>query len=90
MIITKRVIFSGTVQHVFFRDFVKTNADTLGVKGYVKNTNSGEVEAVFEGEKNTINKLIDMCRKGPKTAHVENVKIEDIPVKSHKNFDISY
>ena len=49
-VVAKLVTFSSFVQNVSFRDFVKTSADEFGVKGYVKNIDNGEVEAVFEGE----------------------------------------
>lgn len=90
IMVAKKIIFSGRVQGVFFRAFVKKQADTLGVKGYVKNMDDGTVEAVFEGEKNAVDKLIEICRKGTTSAHIENVKIEAVSVKPHQNFDIAY
>ncbi len=89
-IIAKKIVFSGRVQHVFFRDFVKTNAEKLGVKGYIKNLGNDDVEAIFEEEEKTVDKLTEKCRKGPRAAHVESVKIEAIPVKPYINFTIEY
>lgn len=89
-VIAKQIVFSGFVQGVFFRDFVKSNADKFGVKGYVKNLSDGTVEAILEEEEKTIDKLIEKCRKGTKAARVESVKIENIPVKPYVNFEIEY
>lgn len=89
-VVAKKVIFSGFVLGVFFRDFVKSNADKLSIKGYVKNLPDGAVEAVFEEEEKTIDKLIEKCRKGTKAARVESIKIENIPVKPYVNFEIEY
>jgi acylphosphatase len=88
--VAKRITFAGTVQGVFFRDFVKTNADELRVKGYVKNMEDGTVEAVFEGEEGKIDKLIEKCKKEPRVARVDKVRIEEAPIKSHKSFKIDY
>jgi acylphosphatase len=87
-IIAKKVIISGIVQHVFFRDFVKKNADKLKTKGYVKNLENGEVEAIFENDEETINKLIEKCQKGPRKARVENISINEVPVKNYVEFTI--
>lgn len=45
-----RVLIKGIVQGVSFRKFTKKEADRIGVKGYVRNTHDGHVEAFFEGE----------------------------------------
>lgn len=87
-IIAKKVVFSGIVQHVFFRDFIKTNADKLGIKGYAKNMESGEVEAVFENDEKTIDKLIEKCKKGPRKARVEKITETNVVVENYDNFTI--
>ena len=68
-----RVFVSGAVQGVFFRSFVRSNANLLGVRGWAKNTKVGKVEALFEGEKENVDKVIELCRKGPPGAMVEKV-----------------
>ncbi|MEM7825122.1 MAG: acylphosphatase [Candidatus Aenigmatarchaeota archaeon] len=81
----------GRVQGVFFRYNTKKVADKLGVKGWVKNNSDGTVEAVFEGEKNSVDKIIDWCKKGPMGARVERVDIEEEKnQKEFKKFSIIY
>ncbi len=83
------VYISGKVQGVFFRSFIKEQADKLSITGLTKNTADNKVEAIFEGETRTINKLIDLCRQGPKFAKVEDVKIVEEPYKEEfTNFTI--
>ena len=87
----KRVhlIISGHVQKIFFRSFIKENADKLGIKGYVKNLPSGEVEAVCEGQKESIDAMVRVCKKGHKLAVVENIEIkEEKPTKEFTSFTI--
>lgn len=87
-IVGKKIIISGVVQHVFFRDFIKKNADKLHVKGYAKNLERGEVEAILENDEKTIEKMINLCRKGPRKAKVENIIIKEVAVKPYQEFSV--
>lgn len=69
------LFISGNVHGVFFRSFIKQHADTLAITGFVCNTPDFKVEAVAEGESRALNKLIDLCKKGPKFAVVEDVRV---------------
>jgi len=69
------VFVSGRVQGVFFRAETKYEADKRKVNGWVRNLPDGTVEAVFEGEKDSTNELIEFCKKGPPRARVENIKV---------------
>lgn len=68
-----RVIVTGRVQGVFFRYGVREMANQLGVFGWVKNRWDGAVEALFEGDQDRVNEMIDWCHKGPPDAHVQRV-----------------
>lgn len=72
-----RVLISGLVQGVFFRDETKKKADEIGVFGYVKNLNNGKVEAVFEGNKEKLDKIISYCHNGPEAAIIDKVEIKE-------------
>jgi acylphosphatase len=72
-----RVVISGRVQGVFFRDTTRRRAQQRGVSGWVRNCPDGSVEAVFEGEREDVEGLIDFCRVGPRGAHVERVETHD-------------
>lgn len=84
-------IVSGIVQGVFFRSFVKKEAEILKLKGFVRNLDDGTVEVVAEGNKNLLLKFIERLKTGPNGARVDGVKIEWQNVKSEfKNFDILF
>jgi len=70
-----RVIMSGFVQGVGFRHFVKSQAVKLNLKGWVRNMSGGEVEAIFQGDKENIEKMIELCKKGPFLSEVKDIKI---------------
>lgn len=69
------VIVSGRVQGVFFRAATKKEADRLGVKGWARNLPDGSVEAVFEGEEDVVNMLVDFVKHGSPRAKVSNVDL---------------
>jgi len=70
------VIVSGFVQGVSYRFYTRIKARNLGLRGWVRNLDSGEVEAVFEGEEEKVKQMIEWCKKGPNFAKVNNVKVE--------------
>ena len=71
------LFISGAVQGVFFRDSAKQVAQSMGITGYVRNMQDGRVELVAEGEKGSIDRLVQWCRKGPPSAIVVSVDIEN-------------
>lgn len=85
---TVKLLISGRVQGVYFRAFIKENADRLGLKGYAKNLNDRRVEAVFQGNPAEVNEIIELCKKGPDMSHVENIEIVKIKFEDYTRFDI--
>jgi len=65
----------GFVQGVGFRYSVERAARSRGVAGWVRNQPDGTVEAVFEGEPEDVESLVDFCRAGPRGARVERVDV---------------
>ncbi len=70
-----RVLVSGAVQGVFYRSWTEKTAQELGIKGWVRNLPDGRVEALFEGEKSKVEKMVSLCRKGPPHARVDRVDV---------------
>jgi len=84
-------IVSGRVQGVSFRVFTVQVASSLGLKGFVRNTNGDCVEVVAEGKKEPLEKLLAELQKGPPLSRVDKV---DVVWKQSTNefgkFQISY
>jgi acylphosphatase len=70
------VIISGRVQGVFFRVETKRAADGFGVFGWVKNLRNGNVEALFEGDRDRVDAMLEWCKEGPAHAQVSDVKLD--------------
>lgn len=78
-----RIIISGFVQGVAFRQFIKNTAEKLSLTGWVRNTPNNKVEALFEGEEENIEKAIEKCKKGPFLSEVQNIEVEWIENEEH-------
>lgn len=76
MDIRAHVFISGRVQGVFYRASTKNMAEQLGLKGWVRNTSDGRVEALFEGDETTVKDMISWCHKGPRSAEVSDVTVD--------------
>jgi acylphosphatase len=84
----RRVIVSGRVQGVFFRDSVHRRAEAGGVTGWVRNTPDGTVEAVFEGDPAVVDELVDFCRRGPSRAEVTSVQVVEEEPEGLSGFQV--
>jgi len=69
------VFVLGKVQGVFFRSSTRDKAEELSLSGWVRNLDDGRVEAVFEGEKETVDKMVEWCKAGPENAKVTKVEV---------------
>lgn len=67
----------GTVQGVFFRQFVKENAEKFNIVGFVRNLTGGDVEIIGEGDNEDLDKLVRAVGKGPDHAMIKNVQVEE-------------
>ena len=70
------LLISGRVQGVAFRYYAQDIAQSLGIKGWVRNCWDSKVEVVMEGEEEKVKKLIGWCYRGPGSAIVEKIDIE--------------
>ena len=75
-ICTIRIFVRGRVQGVAYRAWTKRRAEALGLAGWVRNRRTGEVEAVFSGPADAVEKMIEACRQGPPLAEVEGVEVQ--------------
>ncbi len=82
------VFISGVVQGVNFRYFIKSNAQKRGLMGWVRNSEDGGVEAVFCGEKEIIEEMIALCRRGSMLAQVKHLGFEWEDAENFTDFTI--
>jgi acylphosphatase len=88
MTVRKRVRAHGRVQGVFFRDSVRRAAQAAGVAGWAANRPDGTVEAVFEGQNQAVERLVELCRAGPGHAEVSRLDVADEELEGLTGFDV--
>jgi len=85
------VFISGRVQGVFFRSEMRQEARKHHVNGWVRNVLDDKVEAVFEGERKSVERLAEFCKRGPPAAKVTQLDVRWEPYSGNFNsFEIEY
>ena len=86
----KHLLIFGKVQGVGFRYWLYEEAIKKNIRGWVKNTIQGQVEALLIGDDDkNVNDLIKQCQKGPLSSNVTQIKIQDFKQEYlKKTFDI--
>ena len=74
MTVRLRVVVDGFVQGVGFRASTRAHASSLGLAGWVANRGDGSVEAVFEGDRDRVESMLDWCGRGPAGSRVDEVE----------------
>ena len=86
-----RVLVSGKVQGVFFRQALKVVAKKNNVLGWVRNLKDGCVEAILEGDNKSINSVIEWTHIGPANSRVDNIEVNNEKFKNEFSmFDVLY
>jgi len=81
---------SGRVQGVFYRATTKETAREHGVDGWVKNLDDGRVEAVFEGDPEAVDAMVEFCHEGSDMAEVNDVEVTEEEPEGLGEFEIRY
>lgn len=84
--IRRRVVVHGHVQGVFFRDSTRRLAQRYGVAGWVTNRWDGAVEAVFEGKREAVDRLVRFVHEGPRGAEVASVEVTEEEPEGMRGF----
>lgn len=88
---TLKIVIKGRVQGVGFRFSAQRFAEKSGVKGYIRNLVNGNVEIVVQGDVKALQDLLVWAHRGPSTAEVESVAVEDTNIdKIYEHFSIMY
>jgi len=87
-VIRVRVVITGRVQGVWFRESCREQARAEGISGWVRNRFDGAVEAEFEGKEPAVERMIEWCRKGPARARVDGIDVQGIAVVGGTGFQV--
>jgi acylphosphatase len=88
--VRKRVLVSGEVQGVTFRDACQRLANEHGVAGWVRNLPDGRVEAVFEGPADKVDRMVEWAHRGPRWAVVSDVRVLTEQPEGLASFEVKF
>jgi acylphosphatase len=88
MTLRKRVLVSGRVQGVFFRDTCRRIASEAGVAGWASNLPDGRVEVVVEGDPGAVDAVVQWCHEGTPYSSVESVEVREETPEGARGFSI--
>ena len=74
-----RLVITGLVQGVGYRQWMCREAERLGLTGWVRNLRGDSVEAVIDGTPQAMQEMIVRTRRGPPAARVASVRTEEVP-----------
>lgn len=83
-----KFVISGSIQPMIFNNFMKENADRIGVKGFVRQLGQGKAEVFIEGNIDSVNQMIPLCKKGPQHSMIKNVDEKVEHFQDFKDFKI--
>jgi acylphosphatase len=83
-----RLYIEGTVQGVFFRQFIQENAERQNLRGFARNLEDGRVEVFIEGDNDNVDKMIELCKQGPKHSQIRNVEVKEEKFQDFKEFKV--
>jgi len=83
-----RLFITGSVQGVFFRQFVKDNAVKNNVRGFVRNLENGKVEIFLEGDGESVDSMAEICKRGSPHSQIRNVETKEEKFQDFKEFKV--
>lgn len=83
-----RLFLTGSVQSVFFDEFIKKNAEQLNVRGFVRTMEDGRKEIFLEGDNTAVDAMNQICRKGDKHTVIRNVDEKMDRFQDFKDFRV--
>ena len=85
---SKRLFLQGSVQSMFFEQFIKENADKLGVRGYLRKLEDGRLEIFIEGNNEKVDEMSSLCKRGTQHTQIRNVEEKEEKFQDFKEFRI--
>jgi len=84
------VYVTGRVQGVYYRATTRDEATERGVDGWVRNLDDGRVEAVFEGDPDAVEEMVDFCYEGTEMADVSTVDVTEEEPEGLEGFEVRW
>lgn len=76
------------MQGIFYKQFIKENAEKFNVSGFLRNREDGRIEIFLEGQGEEVDLMLSICKTGPKYAQIRKVEIKPEHLQDFKEFKI--
>lgn len=83
-----RLFITGNMQSMYFKQFIKENADKNNVRGFMRNLEDGRVEIFLEGMNADVDSMVSICKTGPKFTQVRSVETKEERYQDFKDFKV--
>ena len=83
-----RLYITGSLQSLFFRQFIKQHAEKYKIKGFMRNREDGRTEIFIDGTAEDVNAMVAICKKGPKHATIRSVEEKEERLQDFKEFKL--
>ena len=83
-----RIYITGSIQSLFFRQYVKQHADEHDVKGFLRLREDGRVEIFLEGNTEDVETVSAICKRGPQYATIRKIEEKEEKLQDFKEFKI--
>ncbi len=83
-----RLFITGALQPMFYNEYIKKQAEQLGVRGYIRSTEDGRMEIFLEGSIKVVEDMIPLCKQGPYNTQIRHVEQRDERFQDFKDFRI--
>lgn len=83
-----RLFLSGSMQSLFYQQFIKNHADEHNVKGFLRIREDSRVEIFLEGQSEDVNAMVAICKQGPKYTTIRAVEEKPERLQDFKEFKV--
>ena len=83
-----RLFLTGSVQGMFFEQFISESAKRLDVRGYIRKLEDGRAEIFLEGDKNKVDEMTALCKRGTQHTQIRNVEEKPERFQDFKEFRV--
>ncbi|MEK6893876.1 MAG: acylphosphatase [Nanoarchaeota archaeon] len=83
-----RLTIQGSIQPVFFNNFIKGNAEKYSIKGFVRNKGDGIVEIFVEGNIDDVTAMLIACKTGPQHSMIRSTQEKEEKYQGFKDFRV--
>jgi acylphosphatase len=85
---SKRLTITGSVQSLFFEQFIQKTAENIGVKGFCRKRDDGKMEVFIEGDGEKVDEMAEACKRGTQHTQIRSVEEKEEKFQGFKDFKI--